>query len=275
MLLATLTAKPPLVAAALTDTVQASVPAPVIDELEQESPVSTGVPVPLRLTANVLLVEELLTIVSAPLAAPAVVGSNFTVRVAVWLGLSVSGKVAPEREKPAPLIVTELMTAEVVPVADSVIDCEVAVFTATLPKLTIEELRLSDATAAFNCSAKVRATPPAPAVSVTAWALVADETVAEKLALVAPVATVTVAGTVTAALLLARFTAKPPLAAAALRLTVQTSVPAPFIDELEQESAVSVGVPVPLRLTVAVPLVEELLLRVSIPPAAPADVGSN
>jgi hypothetical protein len=47
------------------------------------------------------------------------------------------------------------------------------------------------------------------------------------------------------------------------------------MDELEHESAVSVGVPVPLRLTVAVLLVEELLLIVSVPLAAPAVVGSN
>jgi hypothetical protein len=77
------------------------------------------------------------------------------VSVAVWLGLSVSGKLAPETEKPVPVSVAELMVTAAVPVADSVIDCDVGVLTATLPKLTIEELTLSDATAAFNCSAKV------------------------------------------------------------------------------------------------------------------------
>jgi hypothetical protein len=104
---------------------------------------------------------------------------------------------------------------------------------------------------------------------------VADETVAEKLALVAPAATVTVAGTVTAALLLARFTAKPPLAAAALRLTVQTSVPAPVIDEFEHEIPVSAGAPVPVRLIADEDPVEELLAIVSAPLAAPAVAGSN
>jgi hypothetical protein len=68
---------------------------------------------------------------------------------------------------------------------------------------------------------------------------VTAETVAEKLALVAPAATVSEAGTVTAALLLARFTVNPPLAAASFRVTVQASVPAPVIDALLQESVES------------------------------------
>jgi hypothetical protein len=65
------------------DTVHASVPAPVMDELVQASPVSTGTPVPLMLMAADPLVDELLTIVSVPLAAPATVGSNWIVSVAV------------------------------------------------------------------------------------------------------------------------------------------------------------------------------------------------
>jgi hypothetical protein len=62
----------------------------------------------------------------------------------------VSGKLAPEAEKPAPVRVAALMVAAAVPVEDSVIDCVVAVFTATLPKLRFEELMLSVGTAAFN-----------------------------------------------------------------------------------------------------------------------------
>jgi hypothetical protein len=155
LVLARLTTNPPLAAEAFNDTVQALVPAPVMDDFEQESAVSEGVPVPLRLTVGVPLVEELLLTVSIPVAAPADVGSNRIVSVAVWLGLSVSGKVAPEMEKPVPVSVAEWIITAAVPVADSVIDCEVAVLTATLPKLTLEELTLSDPTAAFNCSAKV------------------------------------------------------------------------------------------------------------------------
>ena len=67
-----------------------------------------------------------------------------------------------------------------------------------------------------------------PAVAVTV-AVCADETaatVAVKLAEVAPAATVTEAGTVTAELLLASVTARPPVGAAAVSVTVQASVPA-------------------------------------------------
>ena len=60
--------------------------------------------------------------------------------------------------------------------------------------------------------------------------MLTDETVAVKFAVVEPAATVTEAGTVTAELLLARLTVKPPLGAAALSPTVHVSVPAPVID---------------------------------------------
>ena len=155
LLLARLTENPPVAAAAFSVTVQASVAAPVTEELEQEIPVSTGTPVPPRLIAAEALVEELLAMVSVPLAAPAAVGSNCTVRVAVWLGFRVSGKLAPETEKPEPASVAELMTTAAVPVEDRVIDCVVGVLTATLPKLRVEELTVSVGMAAFNCRAKV------------------------------------------------------------------------------------------------------------------------
>lgn len=74
------------------------------------------------------------------------------------------------------------------------------------------------------------------AVSVTVCALETAETVAEKLALAAPAATVTEDGTEAAELLLARATASPPLEAAVFSVTVQVSVPEPVIDELVQES---------------------------------------
>jgi hypothetical protein len=102
-----------------------------------------------------------------------------------------------------------------------------------------------------------------------------EVTVAVKLPVVDPAATVTEAGTVTAVLLLARLTATPPLAAATFSVTVQLSVPAPVIDPLVQLSPLNTGTPVPLRLiTVEVPL-DELLVRVNEPLAAPAIVGSN
>jgi hypothetical protein len=82
-LLARLTANPPLAAAASNVTVQLSVPVPVIDPLVQLSALSTGTPAPLRLMVVEVPVEELLVMVSEPEAAPAVVGSNCTVSVAV------------------------------------------------------------------------------------------------------------------------------------------------------------------------------------------------
>jgi hypothetical protein len=101
------------------------------------------------------------------------------------------------------------------------------------------------------------------------------DTVAVKLAVADPAATVTEAGTVTAELLLARVTANPPLAAATFRVTVQLSVPAPVIDPLVQLSPLNTGTPMPLRLiTVDGPL-EELLVRVNEPLDPPAIVGSN
>ena len=65
------------------------------------------------------------------------------------------------------------------------------------------------------------------------------ETVAVKLAVVAPAAAVTVEGTVTAESLLDRVTVCPLAPAAALNVAVQVSVPAPVIDPLVQVSAVT------------------------------------
>jgi hypothetical protein len=237
LLLARLTENPPVAAAAFSATVQASVAAPVTEELEQEIPVNAGTPVPLREMAAVPLVEELLAMVSVPLAAPAAVGSNWTVSVAVWLGFSVSGKVAPETEKPVPVSVAELTVTAAVPVEDSVTDCEVVVFTARLPKLTLEVLTVRVGMAAFNWRAKLCELLLAFAVSAAVCVVLTAETVAAKFALAAPAGTVTEAGTTTAELLLARFTVTAPLGAA-LRVTVHASVPAPVIVGLEQESAV-------------------------------------
>jgi hypothetical protein len=96
-----------------------------------------------------------------------------------------------------------------------------------------------------------------------------------KLALEAPAATVTEAGTVTAELLLARLTANPPVAAAAFSETVQLSVPAPVTDPLVQLIPLSTGKPVPLKLMAVDAPVDELLVSVNVPESAPAVVGSN
>jgi hypothetical protein len=83
LLLARLTVNPPVAAAAFRVTVQLSVPDPVNEPLVQLSALSTGTPVPLRLTTVEVPPEELLVRVSEPEMAPAVVGSNCTVSVAV------------------------------------------------------------------------------------------------------------------------------------------------------------------------------------------------
>jgi hypothetical protein len=178
----------------------------------------------------------------------------------------VTGKVAPDIVKPAPLSVAELMVTGAVPVELNVTGNVEAVFTVTLPNARLVGLTVNVGTAAFSCKAKLLETLPALAVRVTACAVVTEETVAVNPALLALAGTTTVAGTVTAALLLARATLKPPLPAAVVSVTVHASLPAPVIDALLQDNALNVAgtaVPVPVRLTTAVPLVDELLWMVS------------
>ena len=145
LLLDRLTLSPPLPAAALRVTVQASVPEPVIEPLEQESPLNAPgatVPVPLRVITADGFVEELLVRVRAPVAAPVAKGSKCTVSVAVCPWLRVSGKLAPDMLKPAPVTVAALIVSGAVPADIRVTDCGVAaVFTVTLPKARLPVLR--------------------------------------------------------------------------------------------------------------------------------------
>jgi hypothetical protein len=90
--------------------------------------------------------------------------------------------------------------------------------------------------------------------------------VAVKLALMAPEAIVTDDGTVTAALLLARFTTWPPLPATAVSVAVQLSIPAPVIDPLSQLRYLTVAHTVSLEVVPARPL--ESLLDSIAPPHA-------
>jgi hypothetical protein len=114
-----------------------------------------------------------------------------------------------------------------------------------LPNATLVAFKVSVAADGVSSRAKALETLPALAVRVTAWADDTGETVAAKVALVAPAATLTVDGTVTEALLLERLTLSPPVAAAALRVTVQISVPAPVKDELVQVNALNAAVELP------------------------------
>ena len=94
------------------------------------------------------------------------------------------------------------------------------------------------------------------------------------MALVVLYGTVTEAGTVTAALLLARLTTEPPQGAAPFRVTVQASVPALVIDDELHVTELGIGIPVPLMLTVALP-VEELLAMVRVPVKLLPPLGLN
>ena len=116
---------------------------------------------------------------------------------------------------------------------------------------------------------------PALAVRVAVCALATEVTLAVNPALIAPAGIVTEPGTVTVLLLLDRLTKNPPLAAAELRVTVQASVPAPVNEPVAQANALRTGTPIPLRPTMLDVPVEELLLSVSWPAAAPVTVGAN
>jgi hypothetical protein len=93
---------------------------------------------------------------------------------------------------------------------------------------------------------------PAVAVSFTDWAVDTAAASALNVAVVAVAGITTIAGTFTFVLLLARDTVTPPFGADPDKLTLQESASVPTIDELLQESELSVGVvvaPLPERLT--------------------------
>jgi hypothetical protein len=205
----------------------------------------TDVPVPLRAITAEGLVEELLVMVSAPVTAPAAWGSNCTLKLAACPGASVTGSERPDAVKPDPVSASALMVTDAVPEEVKVTVCTVGVLTATLPNVSVVALMVNLGVAAFSVSEAVFETLFAVAVKVTACAAVTDDAVAVKEALVAPAATLTADGTVTEALLLERLTLSPPVAAAALRVTVQISVPAPVKDELVQVNALNAAVELP------------------------------
>ena len=72
---------------------QLSEPAPVIDPLVPVRALSTGTPVPLKVTAVDEPVEELLEIVNWPVTGPDAVGLNWMVSVTLPLAATVIGKV--------------------------------------------------------------------------------------------------------------------------------------------------------------------------------------
>jgi hypothetical protein len=149
------------------------------------------------------------------------------------------------------------------PVDVSVTDCVAGVFTTTLPNDRVDVLMPNVALAVFNCTEKDFELPFTLAVRVAVWAVPTDDAVTVKLAVIAPAATLTAAGSVTAVFVLDRLTICPPLGAGAFRITLQASVPDPVIDPLLQETALRTVIPVPLSPTTAVGLAEELLVTVN------------
>ena len=173
-----------------------------------------------------------------------------------------AGKLPPETEKPVPEIESELRLTATVPLEVTVTDLVTAVPTATLPNESEVAFRLRAAVAALSCTATDRAVLPVVAVRVTDCALVTEAALATNVAVDAPAGTETLAGTVTELLLLARETFRPPVGAEPDRVTVQASASAPVIEVLLQDTALTVGVtvvPVPLRLTVAVGALLEIV----------------
>lgn len=151
---------------------------------------------------------------------------------------------APDNLKPVPLSVAAVTFTGAVPEEVKITDWVLAVpFAATLPNATLLELTVSLGTAAFSLRAKPLVTLPAVAATVTDSATATGDTVAVKLALADFAETETVAGTVTAVLLLDSFTLRL-LAAGALSVTVQTSVPEPVRVVLLQDRALNATVAV-------------------------------
>jgi hypothetical protein len=111
-------------------------------------------------------------------------------------------------------------------------------------------------------------TVPCVAVSVAVWDVLTLETLAAKLALVAPDGTEIEIGTLTAGLLLARLTVKPLLGAGALSVTLQESEPVPIIDELAQLNPVREAVdelePLPCNFTAPDTFTFELVIALTL-----------
>jgi hypothetical protein len=118
-----------------------------------------AVPVPLRATTTVELLDELLLTEICPVAAPAAVGSNCTCRVIAWVGLMVIGKLPLTIVKPAPEIAAEFIVTGEVPVEVRVKGCVVAVLTVSLPKLRLLALTV-------NCGFELFA--PRPCIAICA-----------------------------------------------------------------------------------------------------------
>jgi len=217
----------------------------------------------------------LLVTVNVPLAEPVVVGSNVSARLNVCPGFRVAGRFTVDMEKPLPVTAMELTVTGAVPLDVRVTFCVLELFTTTPPNETLLAFTLSVAVAAFSCSETDFEVLPVVAVSEADCVLVTEDTVAVNAAVFAVAGTVTELGTVTAELLLARATLRPPEGADPDKVTVQASASDPVIEVVPQLIALTVGaivVPVPVTVTVAFGALLEI---VSCPLIELAVVGSN
>lgn len=147
----------------------------------------------------------------------------------------------PETENPVPVVEAELTVTATVPFEVTVTDCDTSVFTETLPKAMELVLRPNDCVAAFNCSAALFVDALALAVKVAVCVVVTEATVAVNEPVLAPDATDTLAGTVTALSLLVRATLRPPEGAAEVNDTVHAVDPAPVKVLVPHAIALTVG----------------------------------
>ena len=122
---------------------------------------TTGIPVPLNPTVVALPVEELLVITRLPLTSPAPPGVKLTFSTVDWPGSNVTGKVAPETEKPTPLAVVAVTVTGRSPLEVRVRGRVEFTPTATFPKDRLSGLTLSVGTAEASCSVKLFEAPPA------------------------------------------------------------------------------------------------------------------
>ena len=186
-----------------------------------------------------------------------------------------AGELPPVTETRVPAVESELIVAGAVPLEVGLTDRVTAVPVDTLPEASEVALALNAGVAALSCSAKLFEVEFVLADNVAVCTLITDEIVAVNEAEDAPDATVTLAGTATALLLLATVTPVPPDGAAALNVTVHGADPAPVNELPPQESALTVGattVPEPLRLTA---IAGALLEKVKFPVTELALVGEN
>ncbi len=154
--------------------------------------------------------------------------------------------------KPVPVTEAELTVTGAVPVEESLRVCVAGVFSATLPNATLVVLMLNSGAYAPSCRFNANAMLPAFAVNVAACAVATGDTIAVNAALVAFSGIITVAGTTTALLVLARIRSIPPAGAGAGSVTLQASLLDPETNVLLHDNAPKLGVevfaPVPLPL---------------------------